>query len=62
MSSIRSRSAWLIVAAGLALSMALVLALAAAQLSVTLPWWLTLAAPPILYGFLVRLSVRRVSP
>jgi hypothetical protein len=63
MSSVRNRYSWLIVAAGLVLSVALVLALAVASPwpSVTLPWWLTLAAPPILYGFLIRLSVRRVS-
>jgi hypothetical protein len=62
-SSVRNRYSWLIVAAGLVLSVALVLALAVASLwpSMTLPWWLTLAAPPILYGFLIRLSVPRVS-
>src|SRR3989442_15238205 len=62
-SSVRNQYSWLIVAVGLVLSVALVLALAAAHLwpSVTLPWWLTLAVPPILYGFLIRFFSRRVT-
>lgn len=56
-------SAWLIVAAGLALYSVLALVPGIAQISPTLPlpWWAGQAVPPILYAIVVRLSIRRVS-
>jgi len=62
-SSVRQPSAWLIAGGGLALYGALVFALvvAGAWPSLPLPWWVAQAAPPIVYGVLVRLCVRRVS-
>ena len=62
-SSVRRVSAWLIVAAGLALYGALVYVLGMARLSpsLPLPWWAALAVPPILYALVIRLFVGRVS-
>ncbi len=62
-SSVRQPSAWLIAGGGLALYGALVFALvvAGAWPSLPLPWWVAQAVPPIVYGILVRLCVRRVS-
>ena len=62
-SSVRRPSAWLIAGGGLALYGALVSALVAAHAwpSLPLPWWAAQAVPPIVYGALVRLCVRRVS-
>jgi len=61
-SSVRQPSAWLIAGGGLALYGALVFALVVvgAWPRLPLPWWVAQAAPPIVYGVLVRLCVRRV--
>jgi hypothetical protein len=62
-SSVRQVSAWLIVAAGLALYGALVSVLGMARISpnLPLPWWAVQAVPPILYAMVIRVCVRRVS-
>jgi hypothetical protein len=62
-SSVRRVSAWLIVAAGLALYGALVYVLGMADISpnLPLPWWAAQAVPPILYAIVVRLSARGMS-
>ena len=56
-SSVRQPSAWLIAGGGLALYGALVFALVVvgAWPRLPLPWWVAQAAPPIVYGVLVRL-------
>jgi hypothetical protein len=62
-SSVHQVSAWLIVAAGLPLYGALVLVLGMIRVSpsLSLPWWVGQAVPPILYAIIVRLTIRRVS-
>lgn len=62
-SSARQASAWLIVASGLALYVALVLVLLMASVwpGPPLPWWVTQGAPVVAYGALVRIYARRAS-
>ncbi|HET8578770.1 MAG TPA: hypothetical protein VFO18_16860 [Methylomirabilota bacterium] len=63
-SSFRKPLSWLVVLAGLAAYMGLVFALTLfrVRLDLPLPWWTLQAAPPILYGLLIVLCVRRVTP
>jgi hypothetical protein len=60
-SSAARPSSWLCVAAGLVLSMAFIWAFPALWrgLEASLPWWIEQAIPPVLYGLLTSLSVRR---
>jgi hypothetical protein len=63
-SSFRQPGSWLVVIGGLAGYVGLVFALTRyrVQLDAPLPWWAAQAAPPILYGLLIVLFLRRVTP
>jgi hypothetical protein len=64
-SSFRQPASWLVVVAGLAGYLGLVYALTRYRVTLTqppLPWWALQAAPPLLYGLLIVLCLRRVTP
>ena len=63
-SSFRQPESWLVVIGGLAGYVGLVFALTRYRvpLDAPLPWWAAQAAPPILYGLLIVLFLRRVTP
>lgn len=64
-SSFRQPASWLVVVAGLAGYVGLVFALTRYRVTLTLPplpWWALQAAPPLLYGLLIVLCLRRVTP
>jgi hypothetical protein len=64
-SSFRQPGSWLVVVAGLAGYVGLVFALTRYHVLLTLPplpWWALQAPPPLLYGLLIVLCLRRVTP
>ncbi len=64
-SSFRHPASWLVVVAGLAGYVGLVYALTRYRVTLALPplpWWALQAAPPLLYGLLIVLCLRRVTP